>query len=300
MKKHAFLLIAHNNEDDLINLIKSIDFEYNDIFIHIDKKWKDCDFEKIKAAAKYSPTVFSEQRISVIWGGVSQIMVELSLLESALHSGDYQYMHLLSGQDICIKSPLELHEFFEANDGREFLCFCGGDWQKAAQSRVKYYHLNCGRKNIKSKLDKIYVGIQKILRINRLKKSNMVFCGGSNWASITSDFAKYLVLNKAQILKTFSHTLCADEIYKHTYAFNSEFKDKIYLLNTSEENDDSDPDMYRANMRYIDWVRGKPYLFTEDDFEAIKSSPYMFIRKVSSANKLPEMIIDNCTNPHSC
>ena len=38
MKKHAFLIIAHNNEVNLINLIKSIDFDCNDIYIHIDKK----------------------------------------------------------------------------------------------------------------------------------------------------------------------------------------------------------------------------------------------------------------------
>ena len=32
MKKHAFLIIAHNNEVNLINLIKSIDFDCNDIY----------------------------------------------------------------------------------------------------------------------------------------------------------------------------------------------------------------------------------------------------------------------------
>lgn len=61
MKKHAFLIIAHNNEVNLINLIKSIDFDCNDIYIHIDKKWKDFNFEKIKQTAKYSSVTFSKK-----------------------------------------------------------------------------------------------------------------------------------------------------------------------------------------------------------------------------------------------
>ena len=295
MKKHAFLIIAHSNEDDLINLIKSIDFEYNDIYIHIDKKWKDCNFDRIKSAAKYSPIYFSKKRYSVIWGASSQIAVELQLFELAVQQGeDYQYMHLLSGQDICIKSPMELHKFFDENDGSEFLCFCGKDWQIAAQDRVKYYHLNCGRNSFKRKLNNLYIKMQKALGIDRLKKSNLIVCGGSNWASITNSLANYLVENKAQILKIFSHSNCADELYKHTYAFNSEFKNKIYYLNTAEINDDNDPNMYIANMRYIDWNRGNPYLFVESDIESIKSSPCMFIRKVSNTNNLPSMILIEC------
>lgn len=294
MKRHAFLIIAHSNEDDLINLVKSVDFEFNDIYIHIDKKWKNCNYEKIKSAAKYSSVIFSEQRISVVWGGASQIKTELLLFELALRYGDYQYLHLLSGQDICIKNPLQLHEFFDTNEGKEFICFCGKDWQEKSQERVKYYYLNRGRNKIKSMFNKIYLGIQKVLHINRLKKINMVICGGSNWVSITSDFANYLISNKKHILKTFSHSFCADELYKQTYAFNSKYKNNIYYLNLSEKNDDSDLNMYIANMRYIDWVRGKPYLFNESDFEDIKSSPYMFIRKVSNSNKLPSMILSQC------
>ncbi len=293
---HAFLIICHSSEDDLINLIKSIDFEYNDIFIHVDKKCKNYNYNEIKAAAKYSTVIFSEQRLSVVWGGVSQIKAELLLFELAISHGKYQYLHLLSGQDLCYKSPLDLHKFFDANNGKEFLCFCGKDWQNKAQERVKYYYLNRGRNRLKIILNKIYIGIQKCLHINRLRKNNLIICGGSNWASITSDFANYLISNKKQILKTFSHSFCADELYKHTYAFNSEFKNNIYYLNNSEKNDDSDSKMYIANMRYIDWVRGKPYLFVESDFEDIMASPYMFIRKVSNSNNLPKMILSELSH----
>lgn len=40
MKKHAYLIIAHNQFALLKELLKSIDDERNDIYIHIDKKYR--------------------------------------------------------------------------------------------------------------------------------------------------------------------------------------------------------------------------------------------------------------------
>lgn len=293
MKKHAFLIIAHTCENDLINLVKSIDFEYNDIFIHADKKWKDCDFNKVCKTAKFSKIKFIDKRNSVVWGDVSQIKTEMLLISNAVREDEYSYLHLLSGQDICIKGQIELHEFFESNEGKEFLCFCGNDWQADAQKRIKYYHLKCGRKGYKLFLDKIFIKLQQIFKVNRLKNTDYKYVGGSNWASITYKFAKYLLDNESLIYKNFSRSFCADEIYKHTLAYNSEFKGNVYLLNQAEKNDDADPNMQISNMRIIDWVRGKPYVFTEADFNEIISSPCMFVRKVSSNNKLPDMILNH-------
>lgn len=36
--KHAFLILAHNNWRQLNNLVKFLDNEDNDIYIHTDKK----------------------------------------------------------------------------------------------------------------------------------------------------------------------------------------------------------------------------------------------------------------------
>ena len=38
MKKHAYLIIAHNNFEQLKNLIHALDDTRNDIYVHIDKK----------------------------------------------------------------------------------------------------------------------------------------------------------------------------------------------------------------------------------------------------------------------
>ena len=41
-------------------------------------------------------------------------------------------------------------------------------------------------------------------------------------------------------------------------------------------------------MRYIDWKRGNPYVFKEDDIPEIVSSDMLFARKFSSDN--PEVL----------
>ena len=43
IKKHAYLIIAHTNFDQLQKLVKMLDNDKNDIFIHVDKKAKTFD-----------------------------------------------------------------------------------------------------------------------------------------------------------------------------------------------------------------------------------------------------------------
>jgi hypothetical protein len=40
--KHAYLIIAHNEFKILSYLVKALDDERNDIYVHIDKRLKNC------------------------------------------------------------------------------------------------------------------------------------------------------------------------------------------------------------------------------------------------------------------
>lgn len=67
--KHAFLIIAHNNWNQLCKLIQQIDSSKHDIYVHIDKKAEDVPLGQIKGIAKKSKvSIYSE--IVVNWGGV--------------------------------------------------------------------------------------------------------------------------------------------------------------------------------------------------------------------------------------
>lgn len=70
MNKHAYLVMAHNNIEQLIRLVRILDDERNDIYIHLDRKFKDRNLLKQIKKSNYSKIEFIE-RINVNWGGFS-------------------------------------------------------------------------------------------------------------------------------------------------------------------------------------------------------------------------------------
>lgn len=64
--KHAYLIMAHGNFEQLQFLVHLLDCEQNDIFIHIDKKTEICD---LSLKTKYSAvTIF--QKYKIYWGHI--------------------------------------------------------------------------------------------------------------------------------------------------------------------------------------------------------------------------------------
>lgn len=273
-EKHAYLIMAHNKFDMLCHLLKLLDDKRNDIFLHIDLKAKDVPYEEIKKSVNLSKLTFVE-RIDVIWGSFTQIQCEMELIKSATNNDEYQYLHLLSGLDLPIKSQDEIHNFFDKNNGKEFLDLEEqNDNDVHIRSRCRYYwlfqHYN-GRRtktSIYKYLEGFSIRIQKILHINRIPK-NVVIKKGANWFSITGKFAKYLVENEEKVNKMFKFSFCSDEVFMQTVLYNSDFRNNLYVSNDNEP----------VSRRLIDWKRGNPYVFRKDDIDMIESSHCLFARK---------------------
>lgn len=289
--RHAFLIIAHNNWDLLMRLVKKLDSSNNDIFIHIDKKSDISNeiMDEIRCSCNISKVEFIE-RYNVNWGGYSQINSTLRLFERA-RKGAFDYYHILSGIDFPIKPMKEIDKFFEQNKGYEFVHFCTDEFTKANSDRYAQYHwlqekVGRNQKGILYYLEKVSVKIQKnVFQINRAKKYKDVdFKCGSNWCSLSHEFVNYLLENENKIKKMFSHSCCCDEFYIQTMLYNSRFKNRIYKWN-DKNNLDID------NLRAIDWERGNPYTFQEDDYEELVKSNNLFCRKVSDQEQKYEKLI---------
>ncbi len=97
---------------------------------------------------------------------------------------------------------------------------------------------------------------------------------GSNWFSITHEFASYILENEDKINRCGKYTLCGDEVFLHSLIFNSIYSNNIYLDKDLETDINT-----RSNMRYIDWKRGSPYTFKEIDYEELIESDFLFARK---------------------
>jgi hypothetical protein len=258
--------------------LELLDDSRNDIFIHVDKKCKDFPFEAAKKVLKHSNCIFTE-RLRVTWGGYSLIAAELMLLETACLHGTYDYYHLLSGQDLPLKSQDKIHAFFERQQGHEFIRYYSRKFKE--ENRVRYFYPCqdiCGRGNslftypLKC-VDKIVVQVQKVIRFSRNK--NVKFQKGSQWFSITDSFARYVVERKSWIQRTFRYAYCVDEVFLQTLMINSPYIDKLY-------HSEFDNDMH-AIMRLIIWEGKGPHVFTIDDKFEIENTDLLFGRKFDVA-----------------
>ena len=272
---HAYMIIAHRQFDLLAKLITALDDERNDIFVHIDAKVRDFDFEKFKALPKRSRNYFTP-RIGVTWGDFSQVKCELILLaevDKMQKSGRaYDYVHLISGADLPIKSNNQIHAFFKENNGLQFVHFTDDKATKESENRIRYYHLFRRRRNLLTKiLAQIALRVQMLFGVNRLKNKNIKVQKGCNWFSITGAFAAYIAQASKPLEKIFRFSYCGDEVFVQTALLNSPFADDVYMKNCGNN--------HLACARLIDWQRGNPYVFIMQDFDLIKNSPAMFARK---------------------
>ena len=284
MKKHAMLIMAHNQFDILEKLLVMLDHERNDIYIHIDKKSGNMNEEHFKQLCSRSHVVFIPRK-RLHWGHSSLVECELDLIEAALESQeDYCYFHLLSGVDLQIKHTEEIHRFFDEHSRNQFIAL--RNVYSGLGGLNRYYFFLSFRsysKVLAKGLDIISAYIQRLLRVNRLKRlEGIQLCKCQQWFSITQDCARYVVSQRDFIHKFIRFTSCSDEMFLGTVIVNSEFKNQIY-------------EPYRSpggHMRLIDRERpegASPHTWTMDDWETIQNCPYFWARKFD-VKRDPEII----------
>lgn len=268
-KKHAYLLLCHDNITQLCKLVSLLDYEYNDIFIHIDKRYKLSIDEKsnIELALHKAQVTFIKSR-KVSWGGDSLMKIEVSLLKTATKNS-HVYYHLLSGADLPLKPQKEIHRFLN-NSGQDYIALekqSRANLEKSFLDRFHYYYFfqnKAGRNNrVWKKRQRMLLKLQKRLGIDRTKSAPFEYVKGSQWFSITHETALYIIQNYKRYKKYFLYSLIPDESFVHSIINNSSLKTNVV--------DD--------NMRYIDWNRGSPYVFRLQDYEELMNSGKMFARK---------------------
>lgn len=277
--KHAYLIIAHTDSYCLDILINMIDDDRNDIFLLIDSKSK---LQGDKILVHHS-NLYLLPKIDIRWGDYSQIQAELNLIEYAVNTGLYNYFHLLSGQDLPIKTQDYIHNFF--NNLPIKYNFVGFSTEPNLDYNIKertnYYTFFTKYYRESNQLKRKFFSILRNSIIKLQKNCNFArsFDGiklykGCNWFSITLEAAKFLVSQKQLINKYFSHTHAPDELFLQSILRNNiQFAETFYDLNSE----------FNGCLREIDWRRGSPYVWERDDFQQLINSHRLFARKFSSS-----------------
>ena len=272
--KHAFLIIAHNELRILNILLTMLDDPRNDVYLHLDKKWK------LNIQDLYHPQnaqlFLVKERMDVRWGDISLIKLEFRLFRMAYVNGPYLYYHLLSGVDLPIKSQDYIHEFFQRNYGKEFIGFAQGEEDRIdCYNKVMKFHLFSRHLHNSNKLlISSRIRLENILNKYLTRSSSISFQKGTQWVSITNECVKYILNEEKSILKRFKFTICGDEIFLQTLVYNSSFYEKCYSVS----------DEYVSNQREIDWRRGNPYNWTIKDKDFLLHSDKIFARKIIEKN----------------
>lgn len=270
--KQAILIIAHNHLWTLKQILKSLDSEFFDFYIMIDKK-SNIELNDLKSSTQIS-NIKCWKNKEINWGSTSQARCEIELLKKAMENKNYNYFHLISGNDFPIKSAKEIYDFFKSKYPLEFVNFESKDLQDVKKEFYYYknFFMDKYKKNIVYKIaNKVLLKLQKIfkLKINE----NIDFKVGCNWFSITDEFAKYLIEKENWVINTYRYSRSSDESFVQTILYNSGFINKLY--NNKFDND------FDACKRLIDWNRGNPYTFKSSDYNEIINSKAMFVRKVN-------------------
>lgn len=260
--KHAICVIGFgDNADVLQRTINILDNPNIDFFIHWDAKYK-IPF----LYSKLSTIYYIKKRISIKWGGQSLIQATLMLLKLVQTHLSYDYVHLISCNDIPLMTKDYFINYFK---NETYIGFDNQISKNELRKRIGFYYPG----NIDFRRNKLIGNLEKIgnqiLNINRLKyHPEIKFKKGPQWFSVKSKYISEILDFNNTI---FMHGYCADEIFIQTILGRFEDKEIKY------KNDNCQA------ARYIDWKRGTPYVFTSKDVEELKNkvnTKYAFARKV--------------------
>lgn len=260
--KHAIMVMGYGIEAPILQqTINILDDKNIDFFIHWDKRYP---YPKLNI--KKGKIYFLKDRINVNWGSFSQIEAELLLLKEVHTKNIYDYMHLISCNDLPLMSAEYFKKFFL--DKKNYLGFQHG-LSKENYRRIEFYYPNDIDFRKHKTIRKIFTCFNKIFRVNRLKNYNKDYIEkGPNWFSISTEYIP-MILNYKNI-SLFENSLCGDELFVQSILRN--------LKQVTHDNNSN----YQA-ARYIDWQRGNPYIFGVEDIPELKrvlNSRYAFVRKI--------------------
>lgn len=277
MKKHAVLLLAHQNLVHLKQYIESLGPNFY-FYIHINKKafLTDEEIEELKA----HPNVrFISRKYLIRWGGTRILKAILELAQKAVNDDEYAYFHTASGQDFPIKTSEEILKFFGLNQGNEFIenfPVPTERWDNGGLDRYQFYHLY-DLFNVKTGFGEFMIRLtlklQKIFGIRRKTINNLPsIYGGSCWFSITGNCMRFCLefsSKNRNFLENHKYVFGPEESFFQTIIMSSPYKENVV-------ND---------NLFYIDWEfrnGNSPAVLDQSDLGNLLNSDKLFGRKFQS------------------
>lgn len=114
--KHAMMIMAHTDFGQLCRLVKALDHDDVDIYVHVNRRSLDWNPVILDGTTRHSKVFFVE-RVNIYYCDYSQVEAQKRLLHAAVGNG-YDYYHLLSGADLPIHPMDSILKFLRCTVGR--------------------------------------------------------------------------------------------------------------------------------------------------------------------------------------
>ena len=261
MKKHALLIQAHQDISYFIELAKiqpSVNF-----YVHMDAK---SDYFPDAETAQLANVFLLKDRITVRWGGFSQIEATLKLFETAFANEDNAYFHLLSGEDVVLQPFEVIEKQWQQRFDFQAMMTCEMAPQYAYRFIMDSPHADSDwQRQLTGKIiTKLQQGVAKVKPYH----SSIYF--GSQWFSVTrADWEKIMPFTD-EYSDFFRHKLVPDEHFFQTL-ITEKLTNQIRLSNDNRRQIIFDKNVNNGNSPiYLDLFK----------LEQAKFDGYWFARKV--------------------
>ena len=303
--KHAVLIMAHKNKEQLIRLIKVLACPEFDIFVHPDSYWKlsKKDLFDIKTCA-INVTVVKR----MIHGELdkwSLVQIALNLIDEAMGTGkNYSYFLLLSGQDYPVKSKEYILSFLKNYYPLPLIhCESYKDeyWVRSKFMLVRWINkIRVLPYVIAEKIEGALYGTP----YDRLLKYKLNLYGGSAWWILPADVIEYigkLRKEQPQLIKEYKRTHTPEETFFQTMAMNSPYANRLRnapdIYDNAEHGDMPCP-TYANFITPTKPFCGHPHIITTEDFNRIMAKKALFAGKFDAdidsnvLDMIDEMIVN--------
>lgn len=306
-----YLILVHENPNQLARLIKSLITEYSFFFVHVDKKVALRPFLQVMDASQLARIEFLENRIKCKWGHIS-LVTATNLLLQKLHAKPQKkgYVILLSGKHYPIKSNDFIQNYLTASYGKNYLESAPvytTNWPLKAINRIQDYYFfpTNNRKFITSV--PVLGNIRAIFNLPGRKRQLLAFIQffrcikernhpkgmipytGSQWWSLpieTSWLMWQFICAHPELLHFHRYSFAPDEMYFHTI---------VRALQSVE----IQQNIVQNNLVYIDWKKHdyvRPAVLDGSYFTKLQKSTKLFARKFepTQSGRLYDMIEKHC------
>jgi len=262
--KIAYLILAHKDAQQVIDLICHLSMQGTSFIVHIDARASGDVFETVRRFAEGRSDVILARRERCYWGRYGIVRATLNCVQAALNL-DFDYAILISGQDFPIRSNREISAFLERHAGAEFI----ESFPLAKPNRWTEMTGPFNALNRTQFMTLFFRSRRWHLKLKRQMPLGLEPHGGSQWWALTKPAVQWIyafIEANPQVQRYFRYVFIPDETFFQTLLANSPFRDKI-----------------ASDVHFIDWQNPNPACprtFVLEDFERLIQSRKLFARKL--------------------